>query len=40
MGRKPNGASTIYEGADGYWHGRVTVGVRDDGRRIDVTSRP
>jgi integrase len=32
MGRKPNGASTIYEGADGYWHGRVTVGVRDDGR--------
>jgi integrase len=28
--RKPNGASTIYEAADG-WHGRVTVGVKDDG---------
>jgi integrase len=32
MGRKPNGASSIYLGKDGYWHGRVTVGVRDDGR--------
>jgi integrase len=32
MGRKPNGASTVYRGSDGYWHGRVTVGVRDDGR--------
>jgi len=30
--RAPNGASTIYEGKDGYWHGRVTVGVRDDGK--------
>jgi integrase len=30
--REPNGASSIYKGADGYWHGRVTVGVRDDGR--------
>ena len=30
--RKPNNASTIYRGKDGYWHGRVTVGVRDDGR--------
>lgn len=29
--RKPNRASTVYEGADGWWHGRVTVGVRDDG---------
>jgi integrase len=29
--RAPNGASTIYFGKDGYWHGRVTVGVRDDG---------
>jgi integrase len=28
--RKPNGASTIYEAAD-RWHGRVTVGVKDDG---------
>lgn len=32
MGRKPNGASTIYKGADGYWHGRVTVGTQNDGR--------
>ena len=30
--RAPNGASTIYKGKDGYWHGRVTVGVRDDGK--------
>lgn len=32
MPRKPNGASSIYEGNDGSWHGRVTVGIRDDGR--------
>ncbi len=31
MARKPNGASSIYQGVDGSWHGRVTVGVRDDG---------
>ncbi|GGN67116.1 hypothetical protein GCM10011579_039270 [Streptomyces albiflavescens] len=30
--RQPNGASTIYFGKDGKWHGRVTVGVRDDGK--------
>lgn len=24
--------STIYQDNDGRWHGRVTVGVRDDGR--------
>jgi integrase len=30
--RAPNGASSIYLGADGKWHGRVTVGFRDDGR--------
>jgi integrase len=30
-GRKPNGASTVYKGKDGKWHGRVTVGVKDDG---------
>jgi integrase len=30
--RKPNNTSSIYRGKDGYWHGRVTVGVRDDGR--------
>ncbi|GAB3814496.1 tyrosine-type recombinase/integrase [Kribbella italica] len=31
MGRKPNHASSIYKGSDGGWHGRVTVGVKDDG---------
>ncbi|MEW2084577.1 site-specific integrase [Streptomyces sp. NPDC005283] len=30
--RQPNGASSIYLGKDGKWHGRVTVGVRDDGK--------
>lgn len=30
--RQPNGASSIYLGNDGKWHGRVTVGVRDDGK--------
>ncbi|WP_131792758.1 tyrosine-type recombinase/integrase, partial [Candidatus Protofrankia datiscae] len=30
--RAPNGASSIYLGADGVWHGRVTVGVRDNGK--------
>ena len=30
--RQRNGQSSIYPGADGYWHGRVTVGIRDDGR--------
>lgn len=29
--RAPNGASSIYLGKDGKWHGRVTVGVNDDG---------
>jgi len=29
--RTPSGASSIYRGADGFWHGRVTVGVKDDG---------
>ncbi|MEU8182979.1 tyrosine-type recombinase/integrase [Micromonospora sp. NPDC049047] len=29
--RKPNGASSIYQGSDGHWHGRVTVGIKDDG---------
>ena len=32
MGRKPNGASSIYLGSDGDWHGRVTVGIKPDGR--------
>ncbi|NED34823.1 site-specific integrase [Streptomyces sp. SID8499] len=30
--RQPNGRSSIYLGKDGKWHGRVTVGTRDDGR--------
>ncbi len=30
--RAPNMTASIYEGADGRWHGRVTMGVRDDGR--------
>lgn len=30
--RNANGRSSIYLGKDGFWHGRVTVGVRDDGR--------
>ena len=29
--RNPNRASTVYLGSDGSWHGRVTVGYRDDG---------
>ncbi|NYH42628.1 integrase [Micromonospora jinlongensis] len=32
MGRKPNGASSIYKGGDGYWHGRVTIGAKDNGK--------
>ncbi|MYY13272.1 tyrosine-type recombinase/integrase [Streptomyces sp. SID4919] len=42
--RQPNGASSIYLGADGKWHGRVTVGVRADGkpdrRHIERKTRP
>lgn len=30
--RKPNGRSSIYQGADGSWHGYVTVGFKADGR--------
>ena len=39
--RQANGRSSIYLGADGYWHGRVTVGTRDDGRpdRRHVSSK-
>ncbi|NUL07676.1 site-specific integrase [Streptomyces lunaelactis] len=29
--RQPNGRSSIYFGKEGKWHGRVTVGIRDDG---------
>ncbi|MGO1055715.1 tyrosine-type recombinase/integrase [Crossiella sp. CA198] len=32
MGRRANGESSIYEGSDGRWHGRVTVGVKDNGK--------
>ncbi len=31
MSRNPNRQSTVYLGKDGYWHGRVTVGRKDDG---------
>ena len=47
--RNPNLRSSIYQGRDGYWHGRVTVGILDDGRpdrrhvvsttRADVTKK-
>ncbi len=30
--RRPNGASSVYLGADGWWHGRVTVGVTEAGK--------
>lgn len=30
--RAPNGASSIYFGKDRYWHGRVTVGLKDNGQ--------
>jgi hypothetical protein len=30
--RAPNGASSIYLGQDGKWHGRVTMGVKDNGQ--------
>jgi integrase len=29
--RASNGRSSVYRGNDGSWHGRVTMGVRDDG---------
>ncbi|QDY77526.1 tyrosine-type recombinase/integrase [Streptomyces qinzhouensis] len=29
--RKPNMESSIYQGSDGRWHGRVTMGVKSDG---------
>ncbi|MGW0891774.1 tyrosine-type recombinase/integrase [Saccharopolyspora sp. NPDC002578] len=32
--RGANGRSSIYLGKDGYWHGRVTMGVGDDGKTI------
>lgn len=30
--RTPSGASSIYQGSDGYWHGRVTAGIKDNGK--------
>lgn len=30
--KNPDGRSSIYKGTDGYWHGRVTMGVKDDGK--------
>jgi integrase len=30
-GRKPNKRSSIYFGKDGWWHGWVTIGIKDDG---------
>src|SRR5260370_7087340 len=29
--RKPNQRSSIYFGKDGWWHGWVTIGIKDDG---------
>ncbi|WP_455713276.1 tyrosine-type recombinase/integrase [Streptomyces uncialis] len=29
--RKPNMESSVYLGSDGWWHGRVTMGVKNDG---------
>ena len=31
LSREANLRSSIYRGEDGYWHCRVTMGVRDDG---------
>jgi hypothetical protein len=31
MSKSANQRSSIYEGADGYWHGWVTVGVKANG---------
>lgn len=39
--RQGNARASIYKGADDHWHGRVTVGITDDGRsdRRHVMSR-
>src|SRR5699024_6422338 len=41
MGRNSNRTWTVYYGKDEHWHGRVTVGTRDDGSpdRRHVMSR-
>ena len=33
MSKNPDYTSTIYLGSDGRWHGRVTMGYRDDGSK-------
>ncbi|MEV0066644.1 site-specific integrase [Amycolatopsis sp. NPDC050768] len=42
--RAPNGASSIYLGQDGKWHGRVSMGVLDNGepdrRHVERKSEP
>jgi integrase len=42
--RNPNMRSTIYQDKRGKWHGRVTMGVRDDGhydrRHVRGATRP
>ncbi len=42
--RQPNGASSVYQDKNGRWHGRVTVGVKDDGkpdrRHVTAKTRP
>jgi hypothetical protein len=30
--RAPSGRSSIYLGTDGYWHGQVTMGLKDNGK--------
>lgn len=31
-GRAQNGAGSFYRTSDGQWHGRITVGMREDGK--------
>ncbi|MBP2345064.1 tyrosine-type recombinase/integrase [Streptomyces virginiae] len=42
--RQPNGASSIFQGKDGRWHGYVTVGTKDNGkldrRHVSRKTRP
>lgn len=37
-GHAGNGESSIYKGADGYWHGHVSMGAETTGGRGDRTS--
>lgn len=36
-GRAPNRMSSAYKGADGYWHGRVSMGVTTAGSQTAAT---